>query len=101
MLRSEESKAMILTLPADSFVQRSARKRRGESRLKTALKTDRGKIRQHNEDDACIFTEKIYGISCCLRWNGRSSGLGDVASRMAVSALREYWEETEKSGFAG
>lgn len=49
---------MILTLPADSFVQRSARKRRGESRLKTALKTDRGKIRQHNEDDAGIFTEK-------------------------------------------
>lgn len=87
---------MILTLPADSFVQRSARKRRGESRLKTALKTDRGKIRQHNEDDAGIFTEK-NGLVLAVVCDGMGGHLaGDVASRMAVSALRDIWEETEE-----
>ncbi len=86
---------MILTLPADSFVQRSEKKRRGESRLKTALKTDRGKIRQHNEDDAGIFTEKedrVLAVVC----DGMGGHLaGDVASRMAVSALRAVWEQTK------
>ncbi|GIN67288.1 MULTISPECIES: Stp1/IreP family PP2C-type Ser/Thr phosphatase [Bacillus] len=63
--------------------------------MKTALKTDRGKIRQHNEDDAGIFTEKedrVLAVVC----DGMGGHLaGDVASRMAVSALRAVWEQTK------
>lgn len=86
---------MILTLPADSCVRRSVKKRRGESRLKTALKTDRGKIRQHNEDDAGIFAgkeERVLAVVC----DGMGGHLaGDVASRMAVSALKDAWEQAQ------
>nr|MDH3154639.1 Stp1/IreP family PP2C-type Ser/Thr phosphatase [Bacillus licheniformis] len=64
--------------------------------MKTALKTDRGKIRQHNEDDAGIFTEK-NGLVLAVVCDGMGGHLaGDVASRIAVSALRDIWEETEE-----
>ncbi|MED1741772.1 Stp1/IreP family PP2C-type Ser/Thr phosphatase [Bacillus swezeyi] len=63
--------------------------------MKTALKTDRGKIRQHNEDDAGIFTKKeefVLAVVC----DGMGGHLaGDVASRMAVSSLQDIWKQTE------
>ncbi|NPC92528.1 Stp1/IreP family PP2C-type Ser/Thr phosphatase [Bacillus sp. WMMC1349] len=63
--------------------------------MKTALITDRGKIRQHNEDDAGIFTktgELVLAVVC----DGMGGHLaGDVASKMAVSTLRDIWEQAE------
>ncbi|MCY9223276.1 protein phosphatase, partial [Bacillus licheniformis] len=62
--------------------------------MKTALKTDRGKIRQQKEKQARIFTEK-NGLVLAVVCDGMGGHLaGDVASRMAVSALRDIWEET-------
>ncbi|MDA1475587.1 Stp1/IreP family PP2C-type Ser/Thr phosphatase [Bacillus changyiensis] len=63
--------------------------------MKTALITDKGKIRQHNEDDAGIFTkteELVLAVVC----DGMGGHLaGDVASKMAVSTLRDIWEQAE------
>ncbi|WEZ21727.1 protein-serine/threonine phosphatase PrpC [Bacillus subtilis] len=61
----------------------------------TALKTDTGKIRQHNEDDAGIFKEKDEFILAVVADGMGGHLAGDVASKMAVKAMGEKWNEAE------
>lgn len=53
----------------------------------TALKTDTGKIRQHNEDDAGIFKGKDEFILAVVADGMGGHLAGDVASKMAVKAM--------------
>ncbi|TWG76795.1 protein phosphatase [Bacillus subtilis J27] len=64
-------------------------------RLLTALKTDTGKIRQHNEDDAGIFKGKDEFILAVVADGMGGHLAGDVASKMAVKAMGEKWNEAE------
>ncbi|XRJ10900.1 protein-serine/threonine phosphatase PrpC [Bacillus subtilis] len=61
----------------------------------TALKTDTGKIRQHNEDDAGIFKGKDEFILAVVADGMGGDLAGDVASKMAVKAMGEKWNEAE------
>ncbi|CAF1808212.1 MULTISPECIES: protein-serine/threonine phosphatase PrpC [Bacillus] len=61
----------------------------------TALKTDTGKIRQHNEDDAGIFKGKDEFILAVVADGMGGHLAGDVASKMAVKAMGEKWNEAE------
>ncbi|MBO3635465.1 Stp1/IreP family PP2C-type Ser/Thr phosphatase [Bacillus subtilis] len=61
----------------------------------TALKTDTGKIRQHNEDDAGIFKGKDEFILAVVADGMGGHLAGDVASKMAVKAMAEKWNEAE------
>ncbi|MHA6191773.1 protein-serine/threonine phosphatase PrpC [Bacillus subtilis] len=61
----------------------------------TALKTDAGKIRQHNEDDAGIFKGKDEFILAVVADGMGGHLAGDVASKMAVKAMGEKWNEAE------
>lgn len=61
----------------------------------TALKTDTGKIRQHNEDDAGIFKGKDEFILVVVADGMGGHLAGDVASKMAVKAMGEKWNEAE------
>lgn len=61
----------------------------------TALKTDTGKIRQHNEDDAGIFKGKDEFILAVVADGMGGYLAGDVASKMAVKAMGEKWNEAE------
>jgi protein phosphatase len=63
--------------------------------LLTALKTDTGKIRQHNEDDAGIFKGKDEFILAVVADGMGGHLAGDVASKMAVKAMGEKWNEAE------
>ncbi|MGF7533245.1 Stp1/IreP family PP2C-type Ser/Thr phosphatase [Bacillus mexicanus] len=59
----------------------------------TALKTDTGKIRQHNEDDAGIFKGKDEFVLAVVADGMGGHLAGDVASKMAVKAMEEKWNE--------
>ncbi|MDP0482184.1 protein-serine/threonine phosphatase PrpC [Bacillus subtilis] len=61
----------------------------------TALKTDTGKIRQHNEDDAGIFKGKDEFVLAVVADGMGGHLAGDVASKMAVKAMGEKWIEAE------
>ncbi|MEC1263540.1 protein-serine/threonine phosphatase PrpC [Bacillus subtilis] len=61
----------------------------------TALKTDTGKIRQHNEDDAGIFKGKDEFVLAVVADGMGGHLAGDVASKMAVKAMGEKWNEAE------
>lgn len=61
----------------------------------TALKTDTGKIHQHNEDDAGIFKGKDEFILAVVADGMGGHLAGDVASKMAVKAMGEKWNEAE------
>ncbi|AUZ26356.1 protein-serine/threonine phosphatase PrpC [Bacillus cabrialesii] len=61
----------------------------------TALKTDTGKIRQHNEDDAGIFKGKDEFLLAVVADGMGGHLAGDVASKMAVKAMGEKWTEAE------
>ncbi|WP_416722991.1 protein-serine/threonine phosphatase PrpC [Bacillus stercoris] len=61
----------------------------------TALKTDTGKIRQHNEDDAGIFKGKGEFVLAVVADGMGGHLAGDVASKMAVKAMGEKWNEAE------
>ena len=61
----------------------------------TALKTDTGKIRQHNEDDAGIFKGKDEFILAVVADGMGGHLAGDVASKIAVKAMGEKWNEAE------
>jgi len=63
--------------------------------LLTALKTDTGKIRQHNEDDAGIFKGKDEFLLAVVADGMGGHLAGDVASKMAVKAMGEKWNEAE------
>lgn len=64
-------------------------------RLLTALKTDTGKIRQHNEDDAGIFKGKDEFILAVVADGMGGHLAGDVASKMAVKAIGEKWNQAK------
>ncbi|MDU0153450.1 protein-serine/threonine phosphatase PrpC [Bacillus cabrialesii] len=61
----------------------------------TALKTDTGRIRQHNEDDAGIFKGKDEFLLAVVADGMGGHLAGDVASKMAVKAMGEKWNEAE------
>ncbi|MBJ7569999.1 protein-serine/threonine phosphatase PrpC [Bacillus halotolerans] len=61
----------------------------------TALKTDTGKIRQHNEDDAGIFKGKDDFVLAVVADGMGGHLAGDVASKMAVKAMGEKWNEAD------
>lgn len=79
----------------DNFVQRSEKRRRGD-KMKAVFKTDRGKIRQHNEDNGGVFLNKS-GQSIAIVADGMGGHrAGDVASEMALHHLQKQWEASMK-----
>jgi PPM family protein phosphatase len=68
--------------------------------MRAVYKTDKGKIRQHNEDNGGIFQNQENQILAIVADGMGGHRAGDVASNMTVMKLKEYWEETKKIGTA-
>lgn len=84
---------MILTQPVVNCVQRSAKKRRGET-MKAVFLSDKGKVRQHNEDCAGVF-QNLDGDKLAVVADGMGGHrAGDVASSMAIQLFYDYWKQT-------
>jgi PPM family protein phosphatase len=56
--------------------------------------TDRGKVRQHNEDNGGIFQNQAGEYLVLIADGMGGHRAGDVASKIAVKVLKESWEET-------
>lgn len=62
--------------------------------MKAVYRTDRGKIRQHNEDNGGIFVNQSGQRLAIVADGMGGHRAGDVASEMALSNLRKRWEST-------
>jgi PPM family protein phosphatase len=68
--------------------------------MKAVFMTDKGKIRQHNEDNGGIFLN-LAGERLAIVADGMGGHrAGDIASEMALVSLRELWEKTNEIGTA-
>ncbi|QOR68516.1 Stp1/IreP family PP2C-type Ser/Thr phosphatase [Cytobacillus suaedae] len=62
--------------------------------MKSFFLTDRGKVRQHNEDSCGVFTNKDGDLLAIVADGMGGHRAGDVASQMTISTLKELWEES-------
>ncbi|WP_071395383.1 Stp1/IreP family PP2C-type Ser/Thr phosphatase [Bacillus tuaregi] len=62
--------------------------------MRTIFVTDKGKIRQHNEDSGGIFYSQSGHRLAIVADGMGGHRAGDVASKMALIKLQEEWEKT-------
>lgn len=62
--------------------------------MEAVFKTDRGKVRQHNEDDGGVFPHKDGTLMVVADGMGGHRA-GDVASKMTLEFLQSSWSEIE------
>lgn len=62
--------------------------------VKAVFKTDRGRIRQNNEDNGGIFTNQDGNRLAIVADGMGGHRAGDVASSMTVTHLQSMWEKT-------
>ncbi|MFD1360288.1 Stp1/IreP family PP2C-type Ser/Thr phosphatase [Lentibacillus salinarum] len=60
--------------------------------MKGQFQTDRGKIRDHNEDAGGVFYNRTGQLLAVIADGMGGHQAGDVASQMATSLLRDKWE---------
>ncbi|MBC1557740.1 Stp1/IreP family PP2C-type Ser/Thr phosphatase [Listeria booriae] len=60
------------------------------------FRTDRGKIRNHNEDNGGIFENKLGNPLVIVADGMGGHRAGDVASEMAVRLLSEIWQDVSE-----
>lgn len=63
--------------------------------VKAVYKTDRGKVRPHNEDRGGIFFNKENDCLSIVADGMGGHNAGEVASEMTLTRLKELWELTE------
>lgn len=64
--------------------------------MQTIFKTDRGRVRQHNEDNGGIFLSS-EGICLAIVADGMGGHrAGDVASTMTIDLLKKSWNESNQ-----
>ncbi|WP_088809507.1 MULTISPECIES: Stp1/IreP family PP2C-type Ser/Thr phosphatase [Listeria] len=64
--------------------------------MQVEFRTDRGRIRHHNEDNGGVFENKTGNPIVIVADGMGGHRAGDVASEMAVKLLSEAWQETEE-----
>ncbi|MBT2687984.1 Stp1/IreP family PP2C-type Ser/Thr phosphatase [Bacillus sp. ISL-47] len=64
--------------------------------MRAVFMTDRGKVRQHNEDNGGIFMNSIGQRLAIVADGMGGHRAGDVASEMTIISLKEFWEQTDE-----
>lgn len=63
--------------------------------MQVEFRTDRGRIRQHNEDNGGVFKNQDELALVIVADGMGGHQAGDIASEMAVKTLSEAWQKTE------
>ncbi|TYR82675.1 Stp1/IreP family PP2C-type Ser/Thr phosphatase [Priestia megaterium] len=63
--------------------------------MATVFMTDRGRIRQHNEDSGGVFLNDHGQVLAIVADGMGGHRAGDIASAMAVQKLQDKWKESE------
>ncbi|MGG3572046.1 Stp1/IreP family PP2C-type Ser/Thr phosphatase [Bacillus gobiensis] len=63
--------------------------------LNTVFLTDKGRVRPHNEDDGGIFNGQKDNLLAVVSDGMGGHLAGEVASRTAVSTLKDFWVQEE------
>ncbi|MDF2855679.1 MAG: Stp1/IreP family PP2C-type Ser/Thr phosphatase [Neobacillus sp.] len=66
------------------------------TKVKAVYRTDRGRIRQNNEDSVGTFVNKDGQLLAIVADGMGGHRAGDVASKMTVAYLQEVWENSEE-----
>lgn len=64
--------------------------------MKSVHYTDKGKVRQHNEDSVGVFTNKEGDCLAVVADGMGGHRAGDVASSMTINKFEELWKSEEK-----
>lgn len=64
--------------------------------MKAVFKTDKGKVRQHNEDNGGVFLNQAGQRLAIVADGMGGHRAGDIASEMTIQKLKGKWEATEK-----
>ena len=62
--------------------------------MKAVFLSDKGKVRQHNEDSAGVFHNLDGDILAVVADGMGGHRAGDVASSMAIQLFHDYWKQT-------
>ncbi|MDG4655887.1 Stp1/IreP family PP2C-type Ser/Thr phosphatase [Ectobacillus antri] len=62
--------------------------------MKTFFLSDRGRVRQHNEDSAGVFRNLDGDILAVVADGMGGHRAGDIASSMTIQLFHDYWEQT-------
>ncbi|UOY93684.1 Stp1/IreP family PP2C-type Ser/Thr phosphatase [Ectobacillus sp. JY-23] len=62
--------------------------------MKTFFLSDRGRVRQYNEDSAGVFKNLDGDILAVVADGMGGHRAGDIASSMAIQLFHDYWEQT-------
>lgn len=63
--------------------------------MEAQFQTDRGQVREHNEDAGGIFYNEANQVLAIIADGMGGHSAGDVASETAVSLFKKEWEQTE------
>ncbi|WP_026585588.1 Stp1/IreP family PP2C-type Ser/Thr phosphatase [Bacillus sp. J33] len=64
--------------------------------MKAVFMTDRGKVRQHNEDNGGIFINSSGQRLAIVADGMGGHRAGDVASEMTITRLKDFWEQASE-----
>ncbi|MCU5334151.1 protein phosphatase 2C domain-containing protein, partial [Bacillus cereus] len=62
--------------------------------MKAVFLSDKGKVRQHNEDSAGVFHNLDGNVLAVVADGMGGHRAGDVASSMAIQLFHDYWKQT-------
>lgn len=62
--------------------------------MKAVFLSDKGKVRQHNEDSAGVFHNLDGNILAVVADGMGGHRAGDVASSMTIQLFHDYWKQT-------